>query len=159
MAQQKQRRSKRVEPGPDFISDHLSYLLARSSVMLARDFHEKLRASGQQSAVFKVIGAMPPDQGLSISELVKITLLQQPTLTKTVMRLQDAGLVEKRVSPDDGRLTLVFLTEEGKHLARELVNVAAQNEEAVLAQFDPRVIKRLKKDLGDLLKALERPLL
>jgi DNA-binding MarR family transcriptional regulator len=49
----------------------------------------------------------------TISDLVERLALTQSTVTELVQRAEEAGLVARRPSPDDGRVTHLSLTEVG----------------------------------------------
>ncbi|WP_254777137.1 MarR family winged helix-turn-helix transcriptional regulator [Paenibacillus sp. yr247] len=52
----------------------------------------------------------------SQNRLSQTLRLDHSTVAKSVKRLEDAGLVIRRRSPEDGRVTLVSLTEAGRKL-------------------------------------------
>ncbi|AZB41409.1 MarR family transcriptional regulator [Bacillus sp. FJAT-42376] len=52
----------------------------------------------------------------SQNRLTQALGLDHSTIAKSVKRLQDAGLVTRSRSPEDGRVTLVTLTEAGREL-------------------------------------------
>jgi DNA-binding MarR family transcriptional regulator len=67
------------------------------------------------------------DSHSTVSELVELLQLTQSTVTELVQRAEEAGLVSRRQSPDDGRIVHLLLTDEG---ARRLAaSVAALGPE------------------------------
>src|SRR5262245_25784325 len=56
--------------------------------------------------------------GLRISDLSEKLLIQPPSVTGVVDRLERAGLVERKPDPDDLRATLVGLTTSGRQLVK-----------------------------------------
>jgi DNA-binding MarR family transcriptional regulator len=54
--------------------------------------------------------------GRSQKELAQMQRLDHSTINKSVRRLEAAGLVTRRQSPTDGRVTQVFLTDAGRRL-------------------------------------------
>lgn len=60
-----------------------------------------------------------PD-GLRLRDLAESGLLSQPSLSRMVERLEDAGWVRRAPAPGDGRGVLVTLTDEGAALQREV---------------------------------------
>ena len=92
------------------------------------------------------------DDGLRMGELARRARLSKQTMTTLVRRVERDGLVERRADPDDGRASLVFLTER----ARAFEPVAT----GVLAELDGLVRERLSADrvaaveagLGDLME-------
>jgi DNA-binding MarR family transcriptional regulator len=51
-----------------------------------------------------------------ITELAATQTLAQPTVTQLVARLEDRGLVTRGRHPDDGRVVLVTVTDDGRAL-------------------------------------------
>src|ERR1041385_8124206 len=92
-----------------FIDDYLSYLLARASHLVSRQFHAQLKPRGMPVPVWRgrVRGSLSDGDGLPVTELAKITLFKQPTLTKVIDRMSKQGLVERRASERDRRKVLV----------------------------------------------------
>jgi DNA-binding MarR family transcriptional regulator len=59
-------------------------------------------------------------RGLRLRDLAESSLLSQPSLSRMVERLEDAGWVRRAPAPGDGRGVLVTLTEQGAALQREV---------------------------------------
>ncbi|MCV7281351.1 MarR family transcriptional regulator [Mycolicibacterium flavescens] len=61
------------------------------------------------------------DQGPTrISDLAALDHCSQPTMTTQVRRLEDAGMVTRRVDPDDARAVLIEITAEGVDTLRQV---------------------------------------
>ena len=60
-----------------------------------------------------VILSETPERTLRMSKLAELTEGSLPRLSQVVSRLEKSGRVERRPDPDDGRSTLVTLTDEG----------------------------------------------
>ncbi|RAN76543.1 hypothetical protein B5P43_22415 [Bacillus sp. SRB_336] len=56
------------------------------------------------------------EDGQSQKALGRTQRLDHSTIAKSLRRLEAAGLVSRKKSPLDGRVTLVFLTPEGREL-------------------------------------------
>ncbi|MEJ0071368.1 MAG: MarR family winged helix-turn-helix transcriptional regulator [Pseudomonadota bacterium] len=81
-----------------FIDDYLSYLLSRASHLVSRQFHAQLKPRGMPVPVWRVLSTLSDGDGLPVTELAKITLFKQPTLTKVIDRMSKEELVERRAS-------------------------------------------------------------
>ena len=68
-----------------------------------------------------------PGRRLRIRDLNRFLLLTQPSVSRLVDRLVQGGLVTKDSDPDDGRGTIVTLTEEGYTLYRRVAAVHAKS--------------------------------
>jgi DNA-binding MarR family transcriptional regulator len=61
----------------------------------------------------------------------------QPAMTQLISRLEDAGLVRREASPEDGRVVLVVITDEGRAtLARRRAG-RTERLTSIIAQLDP----------------------
>lgn len=67
--------------------------------------------------------------GITQSQLVERLMVEPPTVTKMLQRMEAEGMVERRADPDDARLSRVFLTERGRSL-EQVVAAAWQEVEA-----------------------------
>jgi DNA-binding MarR family transcriptional regulator len=61
-----------------------------------------------------VKGSEYGDEHATVSELADRMQLAQSTVTELVNRAQGAGIVRRQVSPTDGRVAYIELTEEGE---------------------------------------------
>ena len=85
-----------TEPG--FVDDYLAYLLARASHLISSEFHTVVEASGLSLMEWRVMASLSGKDSLSINELASIVLAKQPTVTKLVGRMQDAGCPSSTVN-------------------------------------------------------------
>lgn len=106
---------------------------------------------GILAALYRYSGALRP------RELRRWMLVASGTLTPRIDRLEKAGLVERRVAPDDRRGTVVQLTELGRSLTPKVVGELLQVEAGLLSPLPRRVTERLARDLTTLLDTLPDP--
>ena len=134
-----------------FVDDYLSYLLARASHAVYKEFDREVRAAGLNSLEWRVLATLSDGDGLTIGELAREVIAQQPTLTKLVLRMESAGLLERRASADDGRKTLVYESRRGREIVAPLLAASKRHETMVLASFKPEDVKALKTILHGLI--------
>ena len=153
-----QRSTVNRKPAPDcpappvrFIDGYLSYLLARASHTVYREFHAQVRAAGLGSFEWRLLATLSDGDGLTIGELAREILAQQPTLTKLVQRMEKAGWVQRGADPADARRTLVFETKQGRATVAALLAQAKVHEDALLDGFSERDVTALKKILRTLI--------
>ncbi len=139
------------EPAAKFIDGYLSYLLARASHVVYREFHAQVQAAGLGSLEWRLLATLSDGDGLTIGELAREILAQQPTLTKLVQRMEKAGWVRRGEDPADARRTLVFETAQGRATVAALLAQAKAHEDALLEGFSERDVAALKKILRTLI--------
>ena len=57
---------------------------------------------------------LAPDHSIRMSELAEQVLLSRSWLTRRIIQLEDAGLIERRSDDTDGRGVLAVMTEHGR---------------------------------------------
>jgi MarR family 2-MHQ and catechol resistance regulon transcriptional repressor len=135
-------------------------LLMESAAGLRRVFQRRLeseQALSAQSFDVLIRLARTPGSELRMSELAAQTSLTPSGLTRSVDRLQEQGLVVRRVCPEDRRGAFAVLTSEGRaamdraipehiaHIDEVLSDVFTSSEEEMLAGL----LRRLRDHLYD----------
>ncbi len=87
--------------------------------------------------------------GSGIQEIAAGLELTAPTVSVGVRRLQEAGLLERRVNPQNGRAIQLFLTAEAQALCRRARSFRCEKARRLLAGLTPQ-------EQGTLLDLLER---
>ncbi|WP_237214628.1 MarR family winged helix-turn-helix transcriptional regulator [Falsiroseomonas oryziterrae] len=115
-----------------FVDDYLLYLLARASHAASAGFHARLKARGVPVPVWRVVATLQgAERGETVGALAAACLMQQPTMTKLLDRMEAEGLVRRR---REGRQTRIALTRAGAKLAADLVPEARAHEATLLAR-------------------------
>lgn len=105
-----------------------------------------------QEQVLKILGETSET---TMGELAARLRVRPPTASKTIGRLAAQGLVERKASGTDGRLVRVGLTEAGREKALALDDLWFACEDEMLADFDGKDVKRLRKLLRRIEKTLQ----
>ncbi len=143
------------EEDQPFIPGYLAYLLAHASFLFSGQFHARLRERGIPVATWRVLATLSDGDGMTVGELARIALANQPTMTKNVNKLEKAGLVERRGDDGDRRKTLVFITQSGWDLIKDLLAEAKAHERKVTEAYSEEEMAVLKRVLGTLISQLE----
>lgn len=59
--------------------------------------------------------------GVSQRELVGALFVRPPTVTVMIRRMAHSGLIERRIDPEDRRVTHIYLTERGRDVIKQLM--------------------------------------
>ena len=130
-----------------FVDDYLAYLLARASHLISSEFHAVVEASGLSLMEWRVMASLSGKEALSVGELADIVLAKQPTVTKLVGRMAEAGWVKRVDAPHDKRQSLVSLTATGQRKVKPLLAQARAHEAQVMADIGLAEVAQLKKVL------------
>lgn len=145
-AQRRESESARADE-QGFVSNYLLYLLAAASDKASTDFHVQVRAKGLRVPEWRVLACLSDRDGQMVTQLAQLALMEQSRLTKIIDQMAAKELVSRRNDDRDRRRVRVFLTEEGRRLAVELVAAAKLHEAGIIRQLAPGDVETLKRAL------------
>lgn len=135
--------------------------LQEAALVIARDGLNPLFARyGMQPGEFDVLATLRRSGApfaLTPTSLYDALMMSSGGMTARIDRLQKAGWVERRPNPDDGRGTLVALTDAGRALIDDAVVAHVDNQRAMLASLSEAEQVQLSALLEKLLAGLTGP--
>lgn len=81
-----------------------------------------------------------------------------PNVTSVVDRLAERNLVRREPDPEDGRATIVLLTEDGKHLVRAIAAAHSERLQTALDGLAPEELEALETGMRALVRAMDMPM-
>ena len=109
--------------------------------------------TGQEVILLELDAKGPRSQG----QLAISSGCEPPTITGSVRKLESAGLVLRRPSSTDGRVTIVELSDQGKALLPDLKAAWRQLAEQTIASMSLTPTGQLTDVLTDLAASLATP--
>jgi DNA-binding MarR family transcriptional regulator len=135
------------------IEDSLGYLINRTARAFANRLAAELRAFDVGIGQWAVLLHLWGNDGMTQAQLSRRVAIEQPTMVRTIDRMERDGLVIRAPDPNDRRATRITLTERGWKLRDDLVPLATKvNAEATKALTDAEVAK-LRRLLAKLVAA------
>lgn len=95
-------------------------------------------------------------QSMSMKELERHFSVAQPTMTGIVKRLTAKGLLEQLASPEDKRIKIVKITEEGIAACEKAAISMNTTEEQILKGFTQEETSTLEKLLEKALRNMQK---
>lgn len=89
------------------------YWVAQINALYSHEMERLLKRVDMDVPRWRIIMILKEHTELSISEIASQAVAKLPTTTKIVYRMRDEGLVNLVTSSEDGRVTLVSLTDKG----------------------------------------------
>jgi MarR family transcriptional regulator, organic hydroperoxide resistance regulator len=125
---------------PDSIG-HLLVQICRAHRNTAQELLSTLKLHPGQEFLLLQLWSQ---EGVTQSDLVEQLCVQPATVTKTIDRLERAGLVKRQVDLADQRVSRIYLTEAGQALREPVEHIWQQLETNTLANFtiEERVLLR-----------------
>jgi DNA-binding MarR family transcriptional regulator len=109
----------RREESPGYMTN----LAARS---LEQALHRRIAPYGVVPGQFAQLLALYDRDGQTQAELCEEVRIEQPTMARTLARMERDGLIERRADPTDRRRVLIFLTERARRLRASLYAAAEE---------------------------------
>ncbi|UTT62868.1 MarR family winged helix-turn-helix transcriptional regulator [Microcella humidisoli] len=130
-----QRERPDLDVAPQGVFGRLARLAAAIEVELEAVFRQHGLTTGEFDVLAALRRAGAPYERTPTA-LADSTMVTAGGLTKRVDRLEDRGLVTRRISPLDGRGRVVALTDAGLTLVERAFEAHLANEHRLLAPLD-----------------------
>ena len=123
--------------------------LSASIASLMRSFH---RAKAQFVAATEhdvawsahvVLARLATEGPLRAGELAELIQSDPSTVSRQVASIVKAGLVKREADPDDGRASLLVLTEEGRRVYRQQLDVRSRHMATMLRDWSEQDCRQL----------------
>ncbi len=79
-----------------------------------------------------ILSSLLEQDGSTLTRLCRRANLESSSLTTMVDRLERDGLVERRPSGEDRRITLLYITDKGREIGRAVFEEAVAHNQAIL---------------------------
>ncbi len=80
-----------------------------------------------------------------------------PNVTSVVDRLAERNLVRREPDPEDGRATIILLTEDGKRMVRAIASAAGERLQTALDALSAEELEALETGLRALVRVMDTP--
>jgi DNA-binding MarR family transcriptional regulator len=104
--------------------------------------------------IFRLFRSLSPAGGMSMTAAATLAAIErlgpqrltvlaaregvtQPAMTQLISRLEESGLVRREASPEDGRVVLVVITDEGRAVLARRRSVRSERMAAIISQLGP----------------------
>lgn len=118
------------------LSAFVPYLLNRISSSWNLELQDALRRQKLNTVRMRALAVLTIKNGLSIKDLIQLTVIEQSTLSRALDTLEKQGLIERVASSEDRRVRTIFITEAGRQAFAGLWPDMFREYEALLAGID-----------------------
>ena len=131
-------------------------LIARAARLLGRIADTRLRELGISVSQLPVIVALKRGERRSQKELAQLTGVEQPSMAQLLARMERDRLIQRTPDPDDGRSSLISLTDHAMKLLAPGRAILSQGNREALAGFSKSetdqfvaMLRRLIKNVSE----------
>lgn len=107
-----------------------------------------------QKATRFILAVLSKQEAITQNDLVKVTHMKGSTISVTIARLEEKGMIYRKSDSYDMRCVRVFLTEKGKELSEKRNNILKEIENRGKKNLTPKEIKEATFVLETYLKNL-----
>lgn len=114
------------------------YLIMAEQAMVQKLLMNQLSDTTISLGQPKILDYLKDHDGASQKEIVEGCYIEAPTLTSILNRMEQAGLIERRMLNNNRRSLHVFMTDEGKKYQRRIEHEFEQIEQTAFHNFSEK---------------------
>jgi DNA-binding MarR family transcriptional regulator len=136
--------------------DRLIYLLFTAQHRLKMHIKDELLAAGVKTTMVQagILFMLIEKNDQAMSELSRLLLLDNSTVTGLIDRLEKTGFVQRKANPKDRRVSLIHITPKGIKEAKEAGKVINGINENIKTGFSTSEVASFTKILNSLIAKL-----
>ncbi|CZH15593.1 MarR family transcriptional regulator [Legionella pneumophila serogroup 1] len=136
---------------------YLSSLLKKTNRLLIKRANELIKPYAMSHAYTYILMELYIENGLTQSELVQLIEVEQPTLVRTLDRMERDGFITRKPSSMDRRVVHIFLTEKARLLQEKIDECSRILNDEILAGFSEDEKTKLQELTHRVLDNLRNP--
>jgi DNA-binding MarR family transcriptional regulator len=131
------------------VEDRLIFLISKVYQKLIINLQKAFSESGLEVTPIQVmlLFFLQKNNGSSLTQISHGLMLENPTVTGLIDRLEKLGYVKRSNHPDDRRVYLIYLTEKGNMVAKRALPIIKKLNEEIKVGYSKDEIEAFKKVL------------
>jgi len=126
------------------------FMLSKAYQRGHRLVQSRLKPYGLTNLQYVILEMLWARPGASAAELGKELTIDKATLSGVLERMAEAGWLERRPDPDDGRMTRLYASNRAGEHQEELTSLRQEANQELLEGFNPEERVLLRRFLLDL---------
>ncbi len=129
--------------------DRFIFLISKVCQKLMINLQKAFSESGVEVTPIQVmlLFFLQKNDGSSLTQISQGLMLENPTVTGLIDRLEKLGYVKRSDHPDDRRVYLIYLTEKGNKVANRALPIIKKLNEEIKKGYSKEEIENFKKVL------------
>jgi DNA-binding MarR family transcriptional regulator len=131
------------------VEDRLIFLISKVCQKLIINLQKAFSENGVEVTPVQVglLFFLQKNDGSSLTQISQGLMLENPTVTGLIDRLENLGYVKRTDHPSDRRVYLVYLTEKGDKVAHKALPIVKKLNEEIKKGYSREEIEGFKKVL------------
>jgi DNA-binding MarR family transcriptional regulator len=118
--------------------DTLHYLIMANQMLVQKALLEQLKNTGLTIGQPKILDYLKEHDGSNQKEIARACFLEAGSLTIILNKMEEKGLIERRILNGNRRSFHIFLTEEGKKKQQLVADVFLEIEKKALSNISEK---------------------
>jgi len=131
------------------MEDRFIFLISKVCQKLIINLQKAFSESGVEVTPIQVmlLFFLQKNDGSSLTQISQGLMLENPTVTGLIDRLEKLGYVKRSDHPDDRRVYSIYLTEKGKKVANKALPIVKRLNDQIKEGYSREEIENFKKVL------------
>ena len=131
------------------VEDRLIFLISKVYQKLIMNLQKAFTESGVEATPIQVmlLFFLQKNDGSSLTQISQGLMLENPTVTGLIDRLEKSGYVKRSDHPTDRRVYLVYLTEKGNKVANKALPIVKRLNEEIKEGYSKKEVEGFQKVL------------
>ncbi|MBP2654582.1 MAG: transcriptional regulator, MarR family [Firmicutes bacterium] len=126
------------------LKDAISFIISRTYSKMKNRFLKNLKRFGITLEQWVLLAQLSEKEGISLTDLSLVSLRDKPYTTRLIERLEENGLIFKEEDKFDKRSSLIYLTNKGEEIKKEILPIANEINERLVNDMNEGEVKKLK---------------
>lgn len=139
---------REVRPDLDFDAMELFLRLSTVTRVVAEEASRRLRDLDLMLSEFDVLATLRrsgPGAALTPSHIAQVAMVKPSGLSSRLARLEDAGLIERTLDPDDRRSWLISITPRGRRVVDRAIEILVEVSDESMGAVEPSLRKSVRR--------------
>lgn len=120
------------------MDDTLHYLIMANQMLVQKALLEQLKDTGLTIGQPKILDYLKDHDGSNQKEIARVCFLEAGSLTIILNKMEEKGLIERRILNGNRRSFHIFLTEEGKKKQQLVADAFLEIEKKALSNISEK---------------------
>lgn len=115
------------------MDESLGFIINRTSLKVKKEFTKRLKPYDITPEQWALLNRLGEQDGLTQKDLSERTYKDQPNTARILDKLEKKELLKRTDNPSDRRAVLIFLTDKGRHVRKNIIPITTQlNKDAAM---------------------------
>ncbi len=139
------------------MQESIGIIIRTASKSLEKALGEKLKQElDLTGSKWKVLAALAGQNGISQRQLADLIFVEGPTLVSILDKMEEMGLVKRKLDPQDRRNNLIFITKKSQTIVSKIAYCILELRKTITRNVSNKDLETTKKVLRKMTEDADR---